>query len=151
MSEQERTFKPSARRRARRFVLQGLYEHLLTGHPPLEIESRCRASNDLRKTDVEYMHELFAGCTRECDALVTTLATCLDRPWKQLTPVERAVLLIGCYELLHRPDIPYPVVVNEAVELSVHFGTSEGHRYVNGVMDRLAHQLRIDECAQSPR
>ncbi len=141
----ERDFKPAARRRARRFVLQGLYEHVLTGHSAVDIEARCRTTNDLRRTDVDYMHELFSGVVRERAVLEADVQPLLDRPWSQLTPVEHAALLIGSYELHFRLDIPREVVLSEAVDLTVHFGTSDGHRYVNAVLDRLARTLRPHE------
>ncbi|NNM50935.1 MAG: transcription antitermination factor NusB [Pseudomonadales bacterium] len=144
---QDRDFKPSARRRARRFVMQGLYEHLISGNPAHEIEARCRADNDLRKTDVDYLHELLVGCVREREHLESLLRGCLDRDMEQLTPVERSILSIGAYELAYRVDIPYQVVINEAVDLAKDFGATDGHRYVNGVLDRLAKQLRPHEQA----
>ncbi len=141
----ERDFKPAARRRARRFVLQGLYEHVLTGHSAVDIEARCRATNDLRRTDADYMHELLSGVVRERVVLETDVEPLLDRPWSQLTPVEHAALLIGCYELRFRLDVPREVVISEVVDLTVYFGTSDGHRYVNAILDRLARQLRPHE------
>ncbi len=141
----QRDFKPSARRKARRFVLQGLYERQLSGNPVHEIEARCRADNDLRKTDVLYLSELLQGVVREQETIEAQMQEHLDRKLSELTPIERAILSVAGYELLYRLDIPYQVVINEAVELAKDFGASEAHRYINGVLDAWARQARAHE------
>lgn len=142
MANEDRGFKPSARRKARRFAMQALYEWQIARNPVLEIEARFRADNDLRKTDVDYFHELLTEVTQRADVLEEHLGFCLDRDSDELDPVERAILRIGAYEMLNRPDIPYRVVINEAIELAKDFGATDGHKYVNGVLDKLALRLR---------
>ncbi len=143
----ERDFKPSARRKARRFALQGLYEWQLSGNPVHEIEARCHAENDLRKTDVLYLGELLQGVVREQAEIDRQLQSFIDRKVSELTPIEHVILALAAYELNHRRDIPYQVIINEAVELAKDFGASESHRYVNGVLDAWARQVRADERA----
>lgn len=135
-------FKPSARRKARRFTMQALYEWQMTRNTVADIEARYCAENDMRKTDVGYFHELLSEITRQADVLENQLRPCLDRDPAELDPVERAILRIGAYELVHRIDIPYRVVINEAIELAKDFGATDGHKYVNGVLDKLALSVR---------
>lgn len=133
---------PSARRKARRFALQGLYEWQLSGNPSFEIEARYRVENAMHKVDLDYFHELLhkiPAVVGELDALFTPH---LDRAFEALDPVELATLRIGTYELKHRLDVPYRVVINEGIELAKTFGASESHKYINGVLDRLAADLR---------
>lgn len=133
---------PSARRKARRFALQGLYEWQLSGNPSYEIEARYRVENAMHKVDLDYFHELLhkiPTLVSELDALFTLH---LDRAFEALDPVELATLRIGTYELKHRLDVPYRVVINEGIELAKTFGASESHKYINGVLDRLAADLR---------
>lgn len=136
---------PSARRKARRFALQGLYEWQLSGNPSHEIEARYRVENAMHKVDLDYFHELLhkiPTVVAELDALFTPH---LDRAFEALDPVELATLRIGTYELKHRLDVPYRVVINEGIELAKTFGASESHKYINGVLDRLAADLRQRE------
>lgn len=133
---------PSARRKARRFALQGLYEWQLSGNPSYEIEARYRVENAMHKVDLDYFHELLQRIptvTQELDALFEPH---LDRAFAALDPVELATLRIGTYELKYRLDVPYRVVINEGIELAKTFGASESHKYINGVLDRLAADLR---------
>ena len=99
----------------------------------------------LFRSDLEHLDTLLHGVIREADSLSADLTPCLDRPIEQLSPVERAVLLVAVYELKHHVDIPYRVVINEAVELAKTFGGADGYKYVNGVLDKLAAQLRAAE------
>lgn len=135
----------NARRRSRELATQGLYQWLLTGANAEEIEAQLRTSQGYGKADHEHLKVLLHGVIREADALSATLAPCLDRPAGQLSPVERAVLLVATFELAHHVDIPYRVVINEAVELAKTFGGQDGYKYVNGVLDRLAAKLRTAE------
>lgn len=133
---------PSARRKARRFALQGLYEWQLSGNPSYEIEARYRVENAMHKVDLDYFHELLQRIptlTQELDALFEPH---LDRAFTALDPVELSTLRIGTYELKYRLDVPYRVVINEGIELAKTFGASESHKYINGVLDRLAADLR---------
>jgi N utilization substance protein B len=139
---QSHGLNPSARRKARRFALQGLYEWQMSGNPSWEIEARYRVENAMHKVDLDYFHELLhriPQITEELDALI---AQHLDREFQTLDPVELATLRIGAYELKHRLDVPYRVVINEGIELAKVFGASESHRYINGVLDKLSASLR---------
>ncbi|MFL9872998.1 transcription antitermination factor NusB [Paraburkholderia megapolitana] len=135
----------SARRRSRELATQGLYQWLLSGAPGGEIDAQLRNAQGFDKADLEHLDTLLHGVIREADSLSADLTPCLDRPIEQLSPVERAVLLVAAYELKHHVDIPYRVVINEAVELAKTFGGSDGYKYVNGVLDKLSAKLRATE------
>jgi transcription antitermination protein NusB len=135
----------SARRRSRELATQGLYQWLLSGAPGGEIDAQLRGAQGFDKADHEHLDALLHGVIRESDTLSAALTPCLDRPIEQLSPVERAVLLVAAYELKHHLDVPYRVVINEAVELTKTFGGADGYKYVNGVLDKLSAQLRPDE------
>lgn len=132
----------SARRRAREFALQGLYQWLVGGALPGEIEAHVRELEGFAKADFAHFDALLHGCIGEAADLDATLAAHVDRKTTQLSPVEHAVLLIGVYELKHCLDVPYKVAINEAVELAKSFGGTDGHKYVNGVLDKAAADLR---------
>lgn len=134
-----------ARRRARRAALQALYQWLLSGHNLREIEKQFREEQDLRKVDIEYFQELLHQIPKHVDELQRLLEPLLDRPINELDPVESATLYIGLYELRYRLDIPYRVIINESVDLAKRFGASDSYKYVNGVLDQLAKQLRAME------
>jgi len=136
---------PSARRKARRFALQGLYEWQLSGNAAHEIEARYRVENAMHKVDLDYFHELLHRIPAESEALDALFTPHLDRAFASLDPVELATLRIGTYELKHRVDVPYRVVINEGIELAKTFGASESHKYINGVLDKLAAELRRHE------
>lgn len=139
----------SARRRAREFALQGLYEWLLSRDAGAEnagaIDAHIRETPGFDKADREHYEGLLHGAIREAGTLRAAITPHLDRPIAELSPVEHAVLLIGAYELAHRVDIPYRVVINEAVEVAKSFGGTDGFKYVNGVLDKLGVDLRPDE------
>jgi transcription antitermination protein NusB len=143
--------KTSPRRRARELVLQGLYERQLGGSPQERIAGDLRASGGFERADQPYFTELWAGVARDYDALVTRVAPHLDRTPDALSPVERAILVIGTWELSNRVEIPYKVVINEAVELAKAYGGTDGHKFVNGVLDKLAADVRADEIAALAR
>jgi N utilization substance protein B len=140
----------SARRRSRELATQGLYQWLLSGSPGAEIDAQLRGAQGFDKADLEHLNAILHGVIRDSDALCADIAPCLDRPIDQLSPVERAVLLVAAFELKNHLDIPYRVVINEAVELAKTFGGSDGYKYVNGVLDKLSAQLRAAE-AQAAR
>lgn len=142
---QSNGLNPSARRKARRFALQGLYEWQLSGNPAFEIEARYRVENAMHKVDLDYFHELLHRIPVEADVLDALFTPFLDRAFASLDPVELATLRIGTYELKHRLDVPYRVVINEGIELAKTFGASESHKYINGVLDQLAAELRKHE------
>jgi N utilization substance protein B len=141
----------SARRRSRELATQGLYQWLLSGAPAGEIDAQLRGAQGFDKADLEHLNALLHGVIREGDELSAAIAPCLDRPIDQLSPVERSVLLVAAYELKHHIDIPYRVVINEAVELAKTFGGSDGYKYVNGVLDKLSAQLREAETQAAAR
>jgi len=141
----------SARRRSRELATQGLYQWLLSGGPAGEIDAQLRGAQGYDKADHEHLDAILHGVIREADALSAAISPCLDRPIDQLSPVERAVLLVATHELKHHVDIPYRVVINEAVELTKTFGGSDGYKYVNGVLDKLAVQFRPAEAQAARR
>lgn len=141
---------PEARRRARVLVLQGLYQRQLSGNADDAIGAQL-AEDDGDGADLDYLGELWRGATREYASLLAALAPFSARAPADLSPVERAILVIGAWELAHRADIPYRVVINEAVELAKIYGGTDGHRYVNGVLDKLAGAVRAAELAALAR
>ncbi len=137
--------RATPRRRAREFVLQGLYQRQLSGNSPEAIRSQLMEAAGFGKTDEAYFGELWSGVIADYDALVELVSPYLDRRAAELSPVERAILVIGAWELRNRLDIPYRVAINEAVELAKSYGGTDGHKFVNGVLDKLAASLRADE------
>ena len=135
----------SARHRAREFALQGLYGWLLAGGDCAEIADRLKSSPGYGHADEEYFLALLRGTTGSAGALRAQFEDAIDRPLADLSPIEHSILLIATYELVHRPEIPHKVVINEAIELAKDFGGSEGFRYVNGVLDKVAARIRADE------
>jgi len=139
------------RHRAREFALQGLYQWLLNNEPASTVVANIRAAHGFDKADGEYFTELLNGAIAQSVELRETLTPTVDRPIAELSPIEHAVLLMGAWELKNKIEIPYRVVINEAVELAKSFGGIDGHKYVNGVLDRLAGRLRPDEAAADGR
>ncbi|MEX3628560.1 MAG: transcription antitermination factor NusB [Burkholderia sp.] len=139
--------KKSARRQSRELATQGLYQWLLSNASTGEIDAQLRGAQGYDKADRELLETIVYGVVREHADLAAILAPNLDRPIEQLSPVERAVLLMATFELKHQIETPYRVVINEAIELTKTFGGSDGHKYVNGVLDKLAVKLRPDEAA----
>jgi N utilization substance protein B len=137
-----RTPAKSQRRRSRELALQGLYEWLLAGGDADTIDAHMREHEGFDKCDSVHFDALVHGCIAEAADLDAALARHVDRKTTELSPVEHGVLLIGVYELKHCADIPYKVVINEAVELAKSFGGTDGHKYVNGVLDKAAGDLR---------
>ncbi|NML62225.1 transcription antitermination factor NusB [Massilia sp. RP-1-19] len=139
------------RHRAREFALQGLYQWLLNNEPAATVVNNIRAAHGFEKADADYFAALLYGAIQDSVALRDTFAPLIDRGVAELSPIEHGVLLIGAYELKNNLDIPYRVVINEAVELTKSFGGIDGHKYVNGVLDKLAPVLRADEVAATRR
>jgi len=137
----------SARHRARELALQGIYQWRMSGGDHLEIEKTTRAEKSLGRFDVELFSQLLRGVVDHNQALIATLAPHLDRDMNELSPIEFSVLLLGAFELSRHPEVPYRVVINEAVELAKTFGGTDGHKFVNGVLDKLAAQVRAVEIA----
>jgi N utilization substance protein B len=139
------------RHRAREFALQGLYQWLLNNEPASTVVNNIRGAHGFEKADGEYFTEVLNGAIAQSVELREMLAPTLDRPIAELSPIEHAALLLGAWELRNKIEIPYRVVINEAVELTKSFGGAEGHKYVNGVLDRVAGKLRVDEVAADGR
>lgn len=135
----------SPRHRAREFALQGIYQWLLNREDVAAIEAHIRQAHGFNKADTEHFEALIYGTIREVVILRDSIAPLLDRSIVELSPVEHAVLLIGAFELKHHLEIPYRVVINEAVELTKSFGGIDGHKYVNGVLDKLSNRMRAAE------
>jgi len=138
-------FSPSARKKARVLTLQALYQWSLTDEQLTAVEQQFIEHNDMAKVDAEYFHELLFTIPKQLEQLDEAITPFLDRAMKDLTRIERIVLRIASYELMYRLDVPYRVVINEAVELAKGFGATDGHKYVNGVLDKLAAKLRSTE------
>jgi len=137
----------SDRSRARRYAVQALYEWQVSGNAPKEIEQQFLIEHHTRKFDRPYFNELLIGITEQVEALDAEISPLSDRPFKEVDLVEKGILRLGCFELKNRPDIPYRVVINEAIELTKTFGADEAHRFINGTMDKLAANLRQVEVA----
>jgi len=140
-----------ARRHARALALQGLYGWLLAGGDAESIGGRLLTAEQLAKVDVAFFRELLCGTIGAAEELREEFGDLIDRPLTTLSPVEHALLLIGAYELKHRPEIPYKVAINEAIELAKIYGGTDGFRYVNGVLDKLAARLRGTEVRATER
>jgi transcription antitermination protein NusB len=137
----------SMRHRARELAMQGIYEWRLSGKSAALIEKATRDEKSLGRYDVEFFGQLLNGAISQNEALSAQFAPYLDRAVNELSPVEFSVVLLGAYELTCHPEVPYRVVINEAVELAKTFGGSDGHKFVNGVLDKLAAQVRATEIA----
>lgn len=134
------------RRKARTLIVQALYQWYLSKSDPLEIEAQFHEQNG-GKIDWEYFSEVFLEIPKQQEALDKHISPLLDRELNSLDPVERALLYLGTFELASRIDIPYRVVINECVELAKKFGATDGHKYINGVLDKLAKSLRSVELS----
>jgi N utilization substance protein B len=141
----KRSAPKSARRRSREIALQGLYEWLISGAEAGVVDAHMREQDGFDKCDTAHFDALLHGCIGEAADLDAVLARHVDRRTTELSPVEHGVLLIGAYELKHCMDVPYRVAINEAVELAKSFGGTDGHKYVNGVLDKAATDLRPAE------
>ena len=141
-----RTGGRSARRRARELALQGLYEWLVGGQDLAAVEAHLMESDGFDKADRQHLGEVLRGVIDGAEGLRAQFVEFIDRRPELLSPVEHGILLIGTYELQQRPEIPYRVVINEAVELAKSFGGTEGFKYVNGVLDKVAARLRPHEA-----
>lgn len=132
----------SARRRSREFALQGLYEWLIGGADAGVVDAHVREQEGFDKCDRAHFDVLLHGTIREAKEIDAVLARHIDRRAELLSPIEHGALMIGSYELMHCIEIPYKVAINEAVELAKSFGGTDGHKYVNGVLDQVAPVLR---------
>jgi N utilization substance protein B len=139
--------RSAPRHRARELALQGLYQRQVGGGEPAAIRAHLAENPAHRDADRDFLDELWQGVNADQERLMAEVSPHLDRRSGQLSPIERSILIIGAWELLHRPDTPYRVVINEAVELAKAYGGTDGHRFVNGVLDKLAARVRAPEIA----
>jgi N utilization substance protein B len=140
-----KTSTRAARTRARGFALQALYQFLVGGNPADEVDTFTRDLSGFHKADAVHFDALLHGCAQQAAELDARILPLLDRKLTELSPVEHAVLWIGAYELQHCIDIPWRVVLNESIDLAKEFGGTDGHKYVNAVLNQLALQLRATE------
>ena len=141
--------RKSRRHRSRELTVQGLYQWRVAGGTAAAIEAQLRETKEFARTDEEYFSGLLRGVLANAEKLEKHIQPCIDRSFKGLSPVEAAILLLGAHELASCPEIPYRVVINESVELAKTFGGTDGHKYVNGVLDKLAAKLRAVEINAS--
>lgn len=137
------------RSHARRAAVQALYQALVNGQPPAKDALDFVTAENSDKIDMKYFTALVEGVTKDSDVLDAELAYAVDRDLSDVDPVESSVLRLAVYEFMHRPEVPYRVVLNEAVELAKAFGGEKGHKYVNGVLDKMGSKLRADEYKAS--
>ena len=130
------------RRRARHFALQALYQWSMTQAPLSEIEAEFRIDNDFTHVDGDYFNALLTGVAQQATALDALYAPILDRAVTDLDPIERSLLRMGVFELRDRIDVPYRVVINEAIALAKKFGATDSFKYINCILDKVAHDLR---------
>ncbi|MBC7656166.1 MAG: transcription antitermination factor NusB [Frankiaceae bacterium] len=142
---------PAARSRARRRALQAVYAWQLSDSPIEKVISQFETEQDMDVADLEYFEALVRGVAKNTVELDAVLTRYIDRTMDQVDPIERAVLRIAGFELRFRPDVPYRVVINEAIETTKRFGAEHGHTYVNGVLDRAAGEWRAQEIQGARR
>jgi N utilization substance protein B len=134
-----------SRKLARSFTLQGIYAWLVGGADVTLIAANLAEDEQFKRADEAYFRTLLYGVLKEEDLLNSHIGRFIDRKLTELSPIERGILLLGAYELLHCPDVPMRVVINEGVELAKSFGGTDGHKYINGVLDKLAQDVRAVE------
>jgi transcription antitermination protein NusB len=136
----------SPRHRAREFVVQGLYQYLLGGSDEASIRAQAESVPGFDKIDTALYTTLLAETLANVPPLREVIGPHVDRAWDEISPIERSILLLGAYELRDHPETPYRVVINEAIELAKTYGGTDGHKFVNGVLDKLAPELRPTEA-----
>lgn len=144
-TDMRRASARAARSRARGFAVQALYQVLVGRNPPEDVDAFTRELSGFHKSDSVHFDALLHGCAEHADALDALILPLLDRKMAEISPIEHAVLWIGCYEMQHCLDIPWRVVINECIELAKEYGGTDGHKYVNAVLNGLAPQLRALE------
>ncbi len=140
--------KTSARRKSREFALQGVYQWLLNHEGATQVLQNLSELEGFKQADGRFLEAELRGTIQEAEGLRAHLDPLVDRKWGEMSPVERSILLIGAWELVHKPEIPYRVTINEAIELGKRFGGTDGHKYINGVLDKLAAAVRPGEVAE---
>ena len=141
----------SSRRRSRELAVQGLYQWQLSGKDPVMIAAELAESEGFGKSDAGYFRTLLNGAIDNAPVLEIEITPFLDRAFRELSPVERGILLLGGYELMRELEVPYRVVINEAVELAKVYGGTDGHKFVNGVLDKIVPRLRAAEVRPASR
>jgi N utilization substance protein B len=137
--------RPADRRRARALAMQALYNRHYSRSRISDIEAEFMVDNDMTKVDTAYFRDLLQGVHREQDELDRLIEPYLDRALKEVDPIELAIVRIGTYELKNRIDVPYKVVINEGIEMAKKYGGTEGHKFVNSLLDKLSGRLRLAE------
>jgi N utilization substance protein B len=137
------------RRRSRELAMQGVYQWLYTGATAGTVLKNLSELEHFKSADADFLKSQLKGTIGEAEGLRAAIEPFVDRKWDEVSPVERAILLIGAWELMHNPGIPYKVTINEAIELGKRFGGTDGHKYVNGVLDKLAASVRPDEVRRN--
>ena len=140
-----------SRSKARRCAVQALYQWQMAGQDVQAIYDQFATEHDMAKADMEYFNELLRGVPGNLSELDALLKPFLSRPLDEVDPVERAILRLGVFELKFKPEIPYKVVINEALEAAKMFGAEQGHRFVNGILDKAAQQLREHEVRRADK
>jgi N utilization substance protein B len=143
--------KPTPRRMSRELAMQGIYQWLFTGDPAATVLKNLSELEGFGAADARFLKSELKGAIGEAEGLRAQLEPLADRKWEEVSPVERAILLLGAWEIVHNPEIPYKVTINEAIELGKRFGGTDGHKYVNGILDKLAAAVRPDEVAEKRR
>ena len=143
--------KPSERKKARHLLVQALYQWRMSGNSLVDIEAEFHVDNDMTRLDGGYFREIFYGVPKNLDAIEAAYSPYLDRKLDELDPIARAVLEMSCYEMMFRVDVPYKVVINEAVSLTRKFGATDSYKYINGVIDKVALDKRAIEVKATRR
>ena len=143
--------KASPRRRSREFAMQGIYQWIYTGDSAAQVLKNLSELDDFNAADSDFLAAELRGTIGDAEALRARIEPFVDRKWDEVSPIERSILMLAAWELVHSPEIPYRVTINEAIELGKRFGGTDGHKYVNGVLDKLAAAVRPDEVAEPPR
>jgi N utilization substance protein B len=149
VSEKDQRRLIQQRRQSRRLAMQALYQWQMTGNNVQDVLKQFLTTQDVGRADLDYFQELLTSIPGMVDKLDAALEPFMERRMEEVDPVERAILRLSAYELIRRPDIPYRVVINEAIDLTKKFGADQAHRFVNGVLDQAVRELRKLETAQS--
>lgn len=134
-----------ARTNSRKAAVQALYQWQLTGQPVGEIERQFLEDQRLKDAQKSYFYELFQNIPKQLETIDQTMSAYIDRPFELIDPVEKAILRIGVYELLYRPELPFKVILNESINLAKCFGADGSHKYINGILDKVAQHARPAE------
>ena len=141
-----------ARIRSRRTAVQAYYQWLLNRQPIADVIREFEQDrSELRKADKDYFREILEGMEKHSEELDKVLGPILDRPLEEIGPVENAIMHLGMYELIYHPELPCRVILNESIELAKMFGADQSHKYINGVLDKAAHQIRPEEISKKSK